>query len=105
MKLRDPVLEGILLEELERVKDRIRLLEEELKKKHSFIVKKKTYKGREYYYLYLNRREGSRVVSEYWGRASEKDVKEYKERKAIEEELKKLTLRKRELEKILGYEP
>ena len=102
MKLRDPVLEGILLEELERIKDRIRLLEEELKKKHSFTVKRKIYKGREYYYLYLNRREGSKVVSEYWGRASEKDIREYKERRAIEKELKRLKLRKRELEKILG---
>ena len=101
--MKSSVIEGMLLEELERNRRIFKRYQEELDKlpKGSIIKRKKN----EEIYCYLHYREANKVVSKYIGKMSAIDIidleKQIQKRKNIRVIMQKLKVEEKELTRIV----
>ena len=97
------ILEEVLLEEYDRSLRISRSIEEALAVLPKGYVRERVVNGRCYYYL--QRREGSRVLSEYVPAARADDVKaQVGRRKELEQALREQARTRRQIERALGKE-
>ena len=78
------IIKSVLEEELQNSLKMKKEYEKALKKLPRGSLSKKIIKGRPYYYL--SERKGSKVMSKYLGRISEKEKKKYEEVKKLRKE-------------------
>ena len=101
---KDRLVQGVLMDELRRSQEMVRLLEDEAADlpRGSLHLRRKKYKDRNYEYHYLKYWEDGRSVSVHVPRADLDRLKEELERrKAYENEIRKYRGRIRYLERIL----
>lgn len=99
------VLEGVLIEELERIQQNIASYEGLLAALPKGYLSNQTINGHTYYYR--KRREGSRVLSEYIGPLESEETKkaqaDYQERKRVVTALRILRKEETRLRKALRH--
>ena len=100
----DKLIRGMLQEELERSRNLVRSIEEELARlpKGSLHIRKKRYKGKVYSYHYLKYRAGKKSVSKHIPAAMLEELRmKLDERRRYLQELKLIKARIKYLEKII----